>query len=178
MALLEESLSAVSRPPGRSANRKLNNYSVLRARTVVRTRQTPGLSIGSGLAKCKSGAHGTAPGGARHYCSIDATSPHGCDAWARAVRATGCRSGATQPRRFSDSQFAATQAPAAHPIAVPPAEPARGRPGPRSSALPPGKHLGGHRRGTGLRQDRKSTRLNSSHVRISYAVFCLKKKKR
>src|SRR3989442_8773835 len=28
------------------------------------------------------------------------------------------------------------------------------------------------------RQDRKSTRLNSSHVRISYAVFCLKKKKR
>src|SRR3989442_2651496 len=28
-----------------------------------------------------------------------------------------------------------------------------------------------------LRVDRKSTRLNSSHVRISYAVFCLKKKK-
>src|SRR3989442_8869226 len=28
-----------------------------------------------------------------------------------------------------------------------------------------------------LRADRKSTRLNSSHVRISYAVFCLKKKK-
>src|SRR5690554_7054930 len=28
-----------------------------------------------------------------------------------------------------------------------------------------------------LRPDRKSTRLNSSHVRISYAVFCLKKKK-
>src|SRR5215813_8756401 len=39
-------------------------------------------------------------------------------------------------------------------------------------------------RGTGRRRsirtigrDRKSTRLNSSHVRISYAVFCLKKKK-
>src|SRR5437773_6539943 len=32
-------------------------------------------------------------------------------------------------------------------------------------------HLGG--RG----QDRKSTRLNSSHITISYAVFCLKKKK-
>src|SRR5690554_7431587 len=30
----------------------------------------------------------------------------------------------------------------------------------------------------GLEGDRKSTRLNSSHVRISYAVFCLKKKKR
>src|SRR5690554_7395297 len=29
----------------------------------------------------------------------------------------------------------------------------------------------------GLVLDRKSTRLNSSHVRISYAVFCLKKKK-
>src|SRR5690554_7011263 len=27
-----------------------------------------------------------------------------------------------------------------------------------------------------FRADRKSTRLNSSHVRISYAVFCLKKK--
>src|SRR3989442_10589456 len=29
-----------------------------------------------------------------------------------------------------------------------------------------------------LQLDRKSTRLNSSHVRISYAVFCLKKKKK
>src|SRR5690606_42074124 len=29
-----------------------------------------------------------------------------------------------------------------------------------------------------LIQDRKSTRLNSSHVKISYAVFCLKKKNR
>src|SRR5690242_21355907 len=28
-----------------------------------------------------------------------------------------------------------------------------------------------------LHQDRKSTRLNSSHMSISYAVFCLKKKK-
>src|SRR5690606_41836399 len=30
----------------------------------------------------------------------------------------------------------------------------------------------------GAAGDRKSTRLNSSHVKISYAVFCLKKKKR
>src|SRR4051794_41722831 len=30
----------------------------------------------------------------------------------------------------------------------------------------------------GRRRDRKSTRLNSSHPSISYAVFCLKKKKR
>src|SRR5699024_12565559 len=29
-----------------------------------------------------------------------------------------------------------------------------------------------------VQQDRKSTRLNSSHVSISYAVFCLKKKKK
>src|SRR6266496_2512703 len=29
-----------------------------------------------------------------------------------------------------------------------------------------------------LGEDRKSTRLNSSHVEISYAVFCLKKKKK
>src|SRR5690606_41790198 len=30
---------------------------------------------------------------------------------------------------------------------------------------------------TEITEDRKSTRLNSSHVKISYAVFCLKKKK-
>src|SRR5690625_6170411 len=30
----------------------------------------------------------------------------------------------------------------------------------------------------GMKQDRKSTRLNSSHVAISYAVFCLKKKRK
>src|SRR5436853_2069440 len=32
-------------------------------------------------------------------------------------------------------------------------------------------------RGTDQDEDRKSTRLNSSHLGISYAVFCLKKKK-
>src|SRR5207302_9320950 len=32
--------------------------------------------------------------------------------------------------------------------------------------------------GTWSGRDRKSTRLNSSHVKISYAVFCLKKKKK
>src|SRR3712207_9019954 len=31
--------------------------------------------------------------------------------------------------------------------------------------------------GKSVRKDRKSTRLNSSHANISYAVFCLKKKK-
>src|SRR3712207_9115631 len=33
------------------------------------------------------------------------------------------------------------------------------------------------RLGEGRGEDRKSTRLNSSHANISYAVFCLKKKK-
>src|SRR5438034_1872206 len=32
--------------------------------------------------------------------------------------------------------------------------------------------------GSGVTKDRKSTRLNSSHTVISYAVFCLKKKKK
>src|SRR5436853_3094260 len=37
----------------------------------------------------------------------------------------------------------------------------------------PGQGAGG----LGVGEDRKSTRLNSSHLGISYAVFCLKKKK-
>src|SRR5437773_5134154 len=35
----------------------------------------------------------------------------------------------------------------------------------------------GRIRGIWMQRDRKSTRLNSSHITISYAVFCLKKKK-
>src|SRR5690606_39638336 len=53
-------------------------------------------------------------------------------------------------------------------------------PGGRDRALPdPAGLPGAHRaRAHGYAQgDRKSTRLNSSHVKISYAVFCLKKKK-
>src|SRR2546426_5372404 len=38
--------------------------------------------------------------------------------------------------------------------------------------------VGEDRRDPGLARDRKSTRLNSSHLVISYAVFCLKKKKK
>src|SRR5436305_9200832 len=41
---------------------------------------------------------------------------------------------------------------------------------------PPLDAAGLSHRGGGPGPDRKSTRLNSSHVRISYAVFCLKKK--
>src|SRR5690625_6369461 len=40
-----------------------------------------------------------------------------------------------------------------------------------------GKGTGALRQGATEYLDRKSTRLNSSHVAISYAVFCLKKKK-
>src|SRR3712207_8072397 len=42
-------------------------------------------------------------------------------------------------------------------------------PGDRPEGTPPAAH--------GREADRKSTRLNSSHANISYAVFCLKKKK-
>src|SRR5258708_39903620 len=49
--------------------------------------------------------------------------------------------------------------------------------------LGPGERAGGLARGhrhavLAQHQDRKSTRLNSSHQIISYAVFCLKKKKK
>src|SRR2546426_4790630 len=50
---------------------------------------------------------------------------------------------------------------------------AAARPGPRPH---PARLLPAVRRAEG-EQDRKSTRLNSSHLVISYAVFCLKKKK-
>src|SRR5688572_32035210 len=40
------------------------------------------------------------------------------------------------------------------------------------------QHIADHRRRDAHQQDRKSTRLNSSHSQISYAVFCLKKKKK
>src|SRR5579872_4399769 len=41
---------------------------------------------------------------------------------------------------------------------------------------PAGGNVAQHLAVSRIDQDRKSTRLNSSHVRISYAVFCLKKK--
>src|SRR5256886_6903857 len=49
------------------------------------------------------------------------------------------------------------------------------------AAAPGVQHVGAERRvADGVRDigDRKSTRLNSSHSQISYAVFCLKKKKK
>src|SRR3712207_7929174 len=47
---------------------------------------------------------------------------------------------------------------------------ARGPQGARAAERPRPRHL------AGVLLDRKSTRLNSSHANISYAVFCLKKK--
>src|SRR3712207_7220461 len=49
------------------------------------------------------------------------------------------------------------------------------RGGARRSAAPGARDHG--LRSAGSPADRKSTRLNSSHANISYAVFCLKKKK-
>src|SRR6266496_9751 len=52
------------------------------------------------------------------------------------------------------------------PIFAEPRQPERPRRRPPGRRPGPGRHL--------LDEDRKSTRLNSSHVEISYAVFCLK----
>src|SRR5256885_17227724 len=66
------------------------------------------------------------------------------------------------PLSLHDALPICRRADPAHPRAVPCRTQGRG---------PPGRP---DRRG----QDRKSTRLNSSHLVISYAVFCLKKKKK
>src|SRR5256886_16419522 len=59
------------------------------------------------------------------------------------------------------------------------ATPSRDHDGRVSHDPAPARPLGGgrDRRREGPGPDRKSTRLNSSHSQISYAVFCLKKKK-
>src|SRR2546430_8832739 len=64
------------------------------------------------------------------------------------------RSGVRPPRRGSSSGSARTDS--------------------RPQAMPPSRHASSSH----SRRDRKSTRLNSSHSQISYAVFCLKKKKK
>src|SRR5438045_5269866 len=77
------------------------------------------------------------------------------------------RLGAGRASRSSDG--AGTAAP------IPPKRRPRS---PRRSSTPKCSRAG--RSGAALRwdRDRKSTRLNSSHLGISYAVFCLKKKKK
>src|SRR2546427_2312228 len=72
-------------------------------------------------------------------------------------------------------------------LVVRPGQRVGGPPGQRPAAIPGERELeslrpgaiGIHTRAVGLdlrEEDRKSTRLNSSHSQISYAVFCLKKK--
>src|SRR3712207_7350357 len=76
------------------------------------------------------------------------------------------------------SQAGPGQRPAIAAIDRPRQQPEAGRAGERGGAARPGDvrvaddvaAVGGQQ------QDRKSTRLNSSHANISYAVFCLKKK--
>src|SRR2546430_4394172 len=53
-----------------------------------------------------------------------------------------------------------------------------GLPHPLPQRLARHTHLRRHRADRLPQRDRKSTRLNSSHSQISYAVFCLKKKKK
>src|SRR3712207_8429758 len=65
------------------------------------------------------------------------------------------------------------------PICISPADQTASSPAPPSgpAARSPAARAGRSRRaGRHRRGDRKSTRLNSSHANISYAVFCLKKK--
>src|SRR5438132_2832686 len=70
------------------------------------------------------------------------------------------------------------RSPSGHPPDERPRRPARRArsriPGPRTSLS---RLRAGPRLGEAELADRKSTRLNSSHTVISYAVFCLKKKK-
>src|SRR6266536_4475630 len=49
---------------------------------------------------------------------------------------------------------------------------------PISAIAPPGRSSAAYEHRLRQPRDRKSTRLNSSHEWISYAVFCLKKKKK
>src|SRR5438874_9106270 len=63
------------------------------------------------------------------------------------------------------------------PISPRTARPARAQGSPRHRPAAPRRPRGDPPRRPGPPRDRKSTRLNSSHVEISYAVFCLKKKK-
>src|SRR5205814_8651838 len=74
-------------------------------------------------------------------------------------------------RRSSDLRRPCAAGAARRPDARPVA--ARAAHGGAGSVLPP--HRASAPRGA-ARADRKSTRLNSSHLGISYAVFCLKKK--
>src|SRR3712207_8680954 len=62
-------------------------------------------------------------------------------------------------------------------VPLPPRRPTSDEGGDRKGLLRLREGRGQRRPAAGPLADRKSTRLNSSHANISYAVFCLKKKK-
>src|SRR5207249_6026803 len=76
--------------------------------------------------------------------------------------------------RLHPSGGASDEAPGTKVLRVVPVTAVEQRPSFQPEALHPSEKGRDH---VGLLTDRKSTRLNSSHVSISYAVFCLKKKK-
>src|SRR5438045_7732452 len=84
------------------------------------------------------------------------------------------------------SSLSSSYTPLPHPHSFPTrrsSDLARGAPRPRGAPRRAARRSGADRlrslRGArAARRDRKSTRLNSSHLGISYAVFCLKKKKK
>src|SRR3712207_6976805 len=79
----------------------------------------------------------------------------------------------------ADQQPAEQEGPAAAGAGDTVTEHARDRVGNHGEQRAAAEHQGQHLRLAVREQlDRKSTRLNSSHANISYAVFCLKKKKK
>src|SRR5690606_40872553 len=78
--------------------------------------------------------------------------------------------GSGDPRPHEGDQLPLAGRQVASPLAHLGVEPGR-------KALEPAVQAELEEGGTDLSVDRKSTRLNSSHVKISYAVFCLKKNK-
>src|SRR5947207_4684654 len=92
----------------------------------------------------------------------------------RAPRARGSRSMVISSlRTMASSRCSTADAPSVQPLVQPP-------PGEAEEQRSDGQHEQhvGHEHRPQVAGDRKSTRLNSSHTVISYAVFCLKKKKR
>src|SRR5690606_40728727 len=81
-----------------------------------------------------------------------------------------CHAGRSDPQRVADRAPAADSA--RHPERK--HRPGRQQRGAARQGRVPGEDQS---RDPHADEDRKSTRLNSSHVKISYAVFCLKKKK-
>src|SRR5699024_11327784 len=90
---------------------------------------------------------------------------HGALPISRRVFGIDLQMAAVQPFGFECLAYITTEAVVSHP-----AQPAH----PKAQARESNGHIGVGTGNPPLELDRKSTRLNSSHVSISYAVFCLK----